>query len=85
MGPQGNTPAWVYRILAKVDKEMGEDGGLGDESILSDDSLEELMKGKPGDEDAPYWNPQHPQHKVVKAKVERHHQAAAAKNSRKAA
>lgn len=85
MGPQGNTPAWVYRVLAKVGKEMGEDPGVSNDAILGQENIDELMRGKPGDEDAPYWNPNHPQHKHVVAKVSRHHEAQAKARQRKAA
>lgn len=85
MGPQGNTPAWVYRVLAKVGKELREDPGAQNDGILAQDDIGELMRGKPGDEDAPYWNPQHPQHKSVVAKVQRHHEAQSNARKRKAA
>lgn len=85
MGPQGNTPAWVYRVLAKVGKELKEDPGAQNDGILAQDDIGELMRGKPGDEDAPYWNPQHPQHKSVVAKVQRHHEAQSNARKRKAA
>lgn len=85
MGPQGNTPAWVYRVLAKVGKELKEDPGAQNAGILAQDDIGELMRGKPGDEDAPYWNPQHPQHKSVVAKVQRHHEAQSNARKRKAA
>ena len=85
MGPQGNTPAWVYRVLAKVGKEMGEDPGVQPDQVLGGDSLEHLMRGKAGDEDAPYWNPKHPQHAATVAKVTRFHQAQANARQRKAA
>lgn len=85
MGPQGNTPAWVYRVLAKVGKELKEDPGAQNDCILAQDDIGELMRGKPGDEDAPYWNPQHPQHKSVVAKVQRHHEAQSNARKRKAA
>jgi hypothetical protein len=85
MGPQGNTPAWVYRVLAKVGKELKEDPGAQNDGILAQDDIGELMRGKPGDEDAPYWNPQHPQHKSVMAKVQRHHEAQSNARKRKAA
>ena len=85
MGPQGNTPAWVYRVLAKVGKELKEDPGAQNDGILAQDDIGELMRGKPGDEDAPYWNPQHPQHKSVVAKVQRHHEAQSNARKRRAA
>ena len=83
MGPMGNAPAWVYRVLAKVGKEMGEDPGVKPDEVLGGDSLEHLMRGKAGDEDAPYWNPKHPQHAATVAKVTRFHQAQANAKQRK--
>jgi hypothetical protein len=85
MGPQGNAPPWVLRVLAKVARDMGEDKGIEQGGILNAESLEELMKGGPGQPDSPYWNSNHPQHKSVLAKVERHHNAVAAQRQRKAA
>lgn len=85
LGPQGNTPAWVYRILAKVGKEMREDPGIAADGLLQDESVEELMKGKPGDEASAYWNPKHPQHAAVVAKVQKHFAAQEAARKRKRA
>ena len=85
MGAQGNAPAWVYKVLAKVGKELGEDPGVNPDAILDGDSLEHLMRGGPGKEDSPYWNKDHPQHKATVAKVTRYHEAKAAERQRKAA
>lgn len=72
----GNIPA-VIKVLAKVGKEMGEDPGVNPEAILTAESMQELMRGKPGDADAPYWNANDPRHAATVAKVSRHHDAAA--------
>jgi hypothetical protein len=80
----GNIPA-VVRVLAKVGAEMGEDPGVNPDAILGGDSLEHLMRGGPGQEDAPYWNANHPAHKATVAKVSRFHEAQAAANRRKQA
>lgn len=84
MGPTGNVPPWVIRILDKVSREMGEDSSINDGAILSEESLESLMAGGPGQENSPYWNPSHPQHKQTVAKVQRHHEAVASKRQRQA-
>ena len=75
----GNMPA-VIKILAKVGREMQEDPGVGGDSILAAESLDELMA-----KDSPYWDPKHPKHASVKAKVAAHHEAAARQKQRKAA
>lgn len=75
----GNMPA-VIKILAKVGREMQEDPGVGGDSILAAESLDELMA-----KDSPYWDPKHPKHASVKAKVAAHHEAAAKQKQRKAA
>lgn len=84
MATAGNIPA-VIRILDAVGKEMGEDPGVQPDAILSEESLQELMRGGPGKEDSPYWNASDPRHKTVVAKVARHHEAAAKARQRKAA
>jgi hypothetical protein len=84
MGPTGNVPPWVIRILDKVSREMGEDTAINDGAILSEQSIEELMRGGPGKDNSPYWNPNDPQHKQTVAKVQRHHEAMAAKRQRQA-
>lgn len=87
MGARGNVPAWVYRVLAKVGKELGEDPGFQSENAGAEgESLETLMAGKPGDENSPYWNPKHPQHARTVEKVQRimERQAAAAKRKQAA-
>jgi hypothetical protein len=78
----GNIPA-VVRVLAKVGKEMGEDPGISADTVLAGDSIEHLMRGKAGDEDAPYWNPKHPAHASTVAKVTKYHEAQAAANRRR--
>jgi hypothetical protein len=80
----GNIPA-VIRVLAKVGAEMKEDPGVHPDAILDTESLETLMRGKPGDADAPYWNEKDARHKSTVAKVMRHHEATAAAQRRKAA
>ena len=75
MGASGNTPPWVYRVLAKVGKELGEDKGVKPDEVLHGDSLEHLMRGKEGDEDAPYWNARDPRHGATVAKVTAYHEA----------
>lgn len=80
----GNIPA-VIRVLDKVGKEMAEDPGVHPDAMLDGESLEHLMRGKEGDQDAPYWNKTDPRHKSVVAKVKAHHEAKAAANRRKAA
>lgn len=75
----GNMPA-VIKILAKVGREMQEDPGVGGDSVLAAESLDELMaKG------SPYWDKSHPKHEQVKAKVRAHHEAQAKQKQRKAA
>lgn len=73
----GNIPA-VVKILAKVGRELQADPGVGGDAILPAESIDELMgKG------SPYWDPQHPKHAAIKAKVAKHHEAVvAAKNRR---
>lgn len=85
MGAKGNVPLWVTSLLAKVGRELGEDKGVNPEEVLEGDSLEHLMRGAPGKEDAPYWNAEHPLHKITVAKVNRYHEANAAARQRKAA
>lgn len=80
----GNIPA-VVRILAKVGAELKEDPGVSPDAILDAESVTTLMRGKPGDQDAPYWNPSDPRHKATVAKVRKHHEAQAAANRRRAA
>lgn len=80
----GNIPA-VIRVLAKIGKELKEDPGVKPDAILDGESLETLMRGKPGDEDAPYWNASDPRHKATVAKVMAHHEAVARSRQRKAA
>lgn len=80
----GNIPA-VVRILAKVGAELKEDPGVSPDAILDVESVSTLMRGKPGDQDAPYWNPTDPRHKATVAKVRKHHEAQAAANRRRAA
>ena len=80
----GNIPA-VVRILAKVGAELKEDPGVSPDAILDAESVTTLMRGKPGDQDAPYWNPTDPRHKATVAKVRKHHEAQAAANRRRAA
>lgn len=75
MGASGNTPPWVYRVLAKVGKELGEDAGVKPDEVLGGDSLEHLMRGKEGDEDAPYWNARDARHAATVAKVTAYHEA----------
>lgn len=78
----GNVPE-VMIILDAVGKEMAEDPGVHPDAILDGESLDTLMRGKAGDKDAPYWNAEDPRHKAVVAKVQAHHQAAAAAKKRK--
>lgn len=85
LGAGGNVPRWVYSVLAKVGKELGEDPGVQPDEILAGDSLEHLMRGAPGKEDAPYWNAEHPKHKETVAKVTAFHQAKALQSQRQAA
>lgn len=80
----GNIPV-VIQVLERIGKELGEDPGINPEAILDGESLATLMRGKEGDTDAPYWNPSDPRHKETKAKVMRHHEAAAAKARRQRA
>lgn len=80
----GNIPA-VVRILAKVNKDMREDEGVSPDRILDGESLATLMRGGPGKEDSPYWNPEDPRHASVKAKVMAHHEADTRARQRKAA
>jgi len=80
----GNIPA-VVRILAKVGAELQEDPGVHPDAILDSESLDQLMRGAPGKEDSPYWNKEDPRHKATVAKVQRHHEARAASQKRKAA
>lgn len=80
----GNIPA-VVRILAKVGAELKEDPGVSPDAILDAESVTTLMRGKPGDQDAPYWNPSDPRHKATVAKVRKHHEAQSAANRRRAA
>lgn len=80
----GNIPA-VVRILAKVGAELKEDPGVSPDAILDVESVGTLMRGKPGDQDAPYWNPTDPRHKATVAKVRKHHEAQSAANRRRAA
>jgi hypothetical protein len=75
----GNMPA-VIKILAKVGREMQEDPGVGGDSVLAAESLDELMA-----KDSPYWDKKHPKHEQVKAKVAKHFQAQEAAKKRKAA
>lgn len=85
LGAKGNVPPWAMKVLAKVGKELGEDPGVNPDTVLAGDSLAHLMRGKPGDEDAPYWNPKDPRHTATKQKVMAYHQAQAASRQRKAA
>lgn len=80
----GNIPA-VVRILAKVQRDMREDPGVGPDAVLDGDSLEQLMRGGPDKEDSPYWNASDPRHKATVEKVRRHHEAQAKARQRKAA
>lgn len=67
----GNHPV-VLRVLARVGRELSEDPGVRDTgAMIPKDDIESLMN----DKDGPYWKADHPQHKAVKAKVERHYQA----------
>lgn len=84
MDQLGNIPA-VIRVLAKIAPEIAEDPGINPEDILAQDSLAQLMRGKPGGEDAPYWNENDPRHASTVAKVAAHHEATAAAKRRKAA
>jgi hypothetical protein len=72
-------------VLAKVGAEMAEDPGVNAESILDSESLQQLMRGAPGKDDSPYWNPKDARHAATVAKVARHHQAQATARQRKAA
>lgn len=80
----GNIPA-VIRVLAKVGRELHEDPGVSPDAILAEESLQELMRGGPGKEDSPYWNPGDPRHKTVVSKVTRHHEAQSASRQRRQA
>lgn len=80
----GNIPA-VIRVLAKVGAELKEDPGVHPDAILDGESLESLMRGKPGAEDAPYWNKDDPRHNSTVAKVMRHHEASAKAQQRRRA
>ena len=74
-----NDPVAV-RVLAKINKELQEDPGVKPESILTGESIDELMaKG------SPYWDAAHPQHARVKAKVAAHYEAQAKAGARKRA
>lgn len=84
MATAGNIPE-VITLLDAVGKEMAEDPGVNPDAILDTESVEHLKRGKPGDEDAPYWNPTDPRHKATKAKVAKHYAAQAAAKRRKAA
>lgn len=64
-----NDPVAI-RVLAKIGKELKEDPGVNAADILTDDSIDELMA-----RDSPYWDPKHPQHERVKAKVKAHYEA----------
>lgn len=75
----GNNPYFV-RVLAKMNRELVEDPGVREGTIASAEDIEELMaKG------SPYWDASHPQHKSVKAKVERHFERQAKTAQRKRA
>lgn len=74
-----NDPIAV-RVLAKIHKEMQEDGGLPTDAILPGEDIDTLMaKG------GPYWDASHPQHQRVKAKVAAHYEAQAKAGARKRA
>lgn len=85
LGPMGNTPPWVYRVLAKVGKELGEDRPVNPDQALGGDSIEHLMRGMEGKEDSPYWNKDDPRHAATVAKVKAYHEAKAAANRRQGA
>jgi len=80
----GNIPA-VIRVLAKIAPEIAEDPGVNAQAILTEESLAQMMRGGPGKEDSPYWNPSDPRHASTLAKVMAHHEATAAATRRKAA
>lgn len=74
-----NDPIAV-RVLAKINKELQEDGGLPTDAILPSESIDDLMaKG------GPYWDAKHPQHQRVKQKVAAHFEAQAKAGARKRA
>lgn len=75
LGPMGNTPPWVYRVLAKVGKELQEDTAVTPAEQLGGDSLAHLMRGHEGKEDSPYWNKEDPRHEETKRKVTAFHEA----------
>lgn len=83
MGASGNTPPWVYRVLAKVGKELGEDKGVKPDEMLGGDSVEHLRRGAPGREDSPYWNKDDPRHAETVRKVTAYHQAQELANKRR--
>ena len=73
----GNNPV-VLRLLARVGARItsgGSGGGLSvrhaESDIIPEDDFRELMRDLTG----PYWDPQHPRHPYVKARVARHHEA----------
>lgn len=74
-----NDPIAV-RVLAKINKELQEDRGLGADSVLSAESVDELMAAG-----GPYWDASHPQHARVKAKVTQHFEAQAKAQQRRRA
>lgn len=83
MGPMGNTPPWVYRLLAKVGKELKEDVAVVPDQALGGDTIEHLMRGAEGNEDSPYWNPSDPRHAETVRKVTAYHAAAAKAGQRR--
>jgi hypothetical protein len=65
----GNDPR-IVRLLAAVGKELGEDRGTpAAAGAMAEPDVESLAKS------AAYWNPNDPQHAVVKAKVAAHYAA----------
>lgn len=74
-----NDPIAV-RVLAKINKELQEDRGLGADSVLAAESVDELMAAG-----GPYWDASHPQHARVKAKVTQHFEAQAKAQQRRRA
>lgn len=78
MGPKGNTPAWVYRILAKVGAEMGEDRLLSTDAIVAHEDLQALLNHPAYVQALTTGDTTHPEYARVKAKVDAHYRAQAA-------
>lgn len=73
-GPAGNNPA-VIAMLAELGRHLSEKGVISQDASrrfgMSSDEAMDNIKEIHANKQHPYWNPQHPEHKAAREKVDK--------------